>query len=661
MRLRKFIRDNSRTLLMVFMSLLLVAFLIPNTIQGGSDQRQYERKLGRAFGRQITTKDLDRAEADIRIVSTAGLEQGLTQGASLGYYLLSQEAERAGVRVGREDVKAYLVERSRQGDPLWQQPDERLKFIQQSTRRSYDQIYDAIGRWLAIDRLAQFQASGLIDTLPRQEQAYRNTTQEATAQVALIDDKAFLAQVPDPTDEELQTFFDECKGRKTAHTTKELVFGYLLPDRVQIQYLTVDPQQIKGQLTIQASQVRRFFEENASRYMKPDPLASQPARGGQMPQVPMTFEEARDRVREDYREARALELSQSLVNDMYHEVRRAWTASARDPEGFAQAPAGDLVSFQDLRQKFSTTYEVSYAESGVMDADQLKQIPEVGQAGVKLGPRQVVRVPELALRVKGILEKDPADGKPVLNVNEPLVVLTYTLDPRNRDFTPRQAYLLRVSEVRPSAPPTEIGTKREEVVGDWKLLRAHELARQQAEALAAKARRVGLPTAVEEATELKQILTDAEQATTQPVATIAPEPKRYVQDLGPFVPQNKLTRSAILLQAPTDTINNIPDIPPAIFDLGDEKVDETLSHRVGQFPIANQFRWLVAELTDVKPLYEGSFDKQLTSLVQSGRLRGQIGEAFARLWASADNVKERTGFVPDATGQPAGGPPSEAP
>jgi hypothetical protein len=661
MRLRKFIRDNSRTLLMIFMSLLLVAFLIPNAIQGRSQaEREYRRKLGRAFGRDITTQDLDQANSDIKIVSYAGLEQGLSQSVALPYYLMSQEAQRAGVRVGRDEVKAFLVERS-QRDPVWQQPDETLKRIQQLTRRSYDQIYDAIGRWLAINRLGQFQASGLVDTLPRQELAYRNSTQEAGAQVVLIDDKAFVAQVPDPTEEELQSFFDECKGRKTAHTEKELVFGYLLPDRVQIQYLTVDPQQIKSQLTIPASQVRRFFEENAGRYLKPDPLASQPAGGGQVPQVPMTFEEARDRVRADYREARALELSQNLVNEMYHEARRPWTTSGRDAEGFAQTPPGDPVSFPDLREKFSTTYQVTYAQSGLVDADELRQLPDIGQAGEKLGTRQIMRVPELAFRVKGILEKDPADGKPVLNVNEPVVVLTYSVDPRTRDFAPRQAYLLRVSEVSPSAPPTEIGNLREKVVGDWKLLRAHELARQQAETLTANARRVGLPKAVEEATELKQILTEADQATTQPAEPNLPESKRYVQDLGPFTPQNRLTRSSTFLQSPTNAINNIPDIPPAIFDLADTPVDEAQPHRVGDFPIANQFRWLVAELLEVKPLYEGSFDKQLALQVQNGRLRYQVNEAFARLWASADNVEERTGFVPEATGQPAGGPPSEAP
>jgi len=658
MRFRKFLRDNSRTLLMIFMSLLLVAFLIPNTIQNMADrERQLSRKLGRAFGREITDNDLEQARSDLRVLTNAGFER-FSEGATFGYYLLMQEAERAGVRVGRDEVKAFLVERGRQ-DPLWQQPDETLKAIQRATRRSYDQVYDAVGRWLAVRRLRDLQADGLLNTLPREELAYRDRTQEASAQVSLIDDKAFLAQVPEPTEEQLQAFFDECKGRKTAHTDRELVFGYLLPDRVQIQYLTVDPQKIKGQITIQATQVRRFFEENAQRYMKPDPLATQPV-AGQVPQVPMTFEEARDRAREDYREARATELAQSLVNELYREAHRPWGSSPRDADGFLETPPGELGSFQDLKQKLSTTYEVTYAETGLMDADQLKTATGIGGAGQQIG-RQVLRLPELAMRIKGILPKDPGDGKPVLSVMEPAVVLTYILDPKTRQWSPRQAYLFRVADARPSAPPEDMGIRREETIGDWKLVQAHELARQRAEALAARALQVGLPAAVEQDTELKQMLTEADQSTSRPVVTLPPEPTRYAQDLEPFVPQNRLTRSVTFLQSRLETVKDIPEIPRAIFDLAETPVDEAAPHWAAAFPIAKQYRWLVAELLEVKPLYEGPFEKQLAASVQDERLRAQEVESFARQWGSAENVEQRTGFVPDRPPgqQPAPGGESE--
>jgi hypothetical protein len=359
----------------------------------------------------------------------------------------------------------------------------------------------------------------------------------------------------------------------------------------------------------------------------------------------MTFEEARDQVREDYREARAIEIAQSLVNDMYSEAHRPWSASPRDPNGFSESPAGEPISFEALKQRFSTTHEVTYGQTGLMDTEQLKNIPGLGSAGLRMG-QQMVLLPELALRVKGILEKDPGDSKPVLNVLEPAVVLTYVRDPKTRAQSPHQAYLFRVMDARPSAPPEALGIKREEVIGDWKLLQAHELAHQRAEALANRARVVGLASAVEEDTALKQIMTDADQATSRPVATLPPSPTQYAKDLQPFTPQ-RLTRSTTFLEQP---VGFVTDIPRAIFDLADAPVDEAAPHRVACLPQAKEFHWLVTELVEIKPLYAGAFEKQLAATVQNERRREQEVRTFARMWGSADNVTQRTDFTPEGPG-----------
>jgi hypothetical protein len=646
-------RDNSRTLLMVFMSLLLVAFLIPNTIQGmSSAERQYKRRFGQAFGHQITEKDIDQARGDLAVLRYAGLAQ-LPEGAELQYYLLEREAAHAGVRVGRDEAKAYLLELS-QRNPTWQQPDERLKAIQRSTRRSYEQIYDTIGRWLAIDRLGAFQATGWVDTLPRQALAYRDQYQEAVAPLSVVEDKAFLSQVPQPTDEQLQTFFDECKARKTAHTEKELVFGYLQPDRVHVEYLTVDPQKLKGEITVQAVQLRRYFEDHANRYTKPDPLATQPVAGQPIPQVPQTFEEARDRVREDCRDERAVELAQSLVNDVYNDARRPWAASPRGKDGFVETPGGAPPSFEELKQKYSTTHEVTYTSTGFMSLEQLKTAPGIGGAGLRIG-QQMLRFPDLAVRVKGLLDKDPADGKPVLNVTEPAVVLTYAMDPRTREYTPRQAYLFRVTEIQPSAPPQEMGTMREEVVHDWMFVQAHELARKQADALAARARQVGLAAAVEQDTELKNLLTAAEQVTSQPVAAPLPTPGEYTNMLTPVTPQ-RLTRSATYIQQPK--LGVVKDLPREIFALAEQPVSEADPHRAAVLPLASQYRWVVVELVEIKPLYEGAFEKELAATVQDEQSRSDDMRSFARLWGNQASVERRTDYVPEPTARPA---PAEDP
>ena len=348
------------------------------------------------------------------------------------------------MRVGREEVKQWLT----QGGLT----DQRLREIQRWSHRGYDQIYDIIGQWVAVQRLNTMQASALIDSLPRLEKTYRDGNQDAAAKLSVIDDNAFVKLVPEPSEEQLQTFFDECKTRKAAHTEKELVFGYLLPDRVKIEYLTLDPQKIKNEIAVQAVQVQRYFSENAGLYTKRDPVTTQPGPDGQFPQVPMTFEEARDRVRQDYREVRAVEVAQGLLNDIYTEASKPWNPTSRAVGGFTEPPTGEPVSFEELGQKFSTTHQIEHGTTALLSQDDLSQKTPFGKATMSVG-RETIRAADLALRVKGILAEDPNDGLPVVNLREPLLMLTTRTDPRTRKPIPTQAYVLRVVEVAPALRP----------------------------------------------------------------------------------------------------------------------------------------------------------------------------------------------------------------
>lgn len=637
MKLSKFLRANSRTLLMVFMSLLLIAFLIPDTIQSLSRRgRWMSRTFGEAYGRKITDQETLTAINDMRLLATAGMNVALPENAALEYHLLLQEAEQAGVRVGRDEVKSVLGSSG-------QVTDEHLRRIQRDTRRSFKDIYGTMGRYFATQRLLGLQASAVVDTLPRQEASYRDQHQEAIAQLSVIEDKAFVRLVPEPTDAELQAFFEECRNRNAAHTEQKLEYGYLLPDRVRVEYLTVDPQQIRSAVTLQALQVKRYFEENASRYTKPDPTASQPV-GGRVPQIPMTFEEARDRVREDCRTARAIEAAQSLVNDMHAEAHLPWSTAQRGPDGFLTAPTAS-TSFEDLKTKFSATYEVQHGVTELMSAEQLQGVPGLGSASLTVGRQVSLRVPELALRVKGILAADPNDNLPVLNLMEPAPVVTRP-NPTNPRGGPYQAYLLRVTEVAPSAPPATLDEIREDLVRDWKLMKAHELAKQHAETLAARAREIGLAAAVEQATELRDLLAASDQAASQP-ATPATLTTQYAESLVPVTPE-RLTRSARLIRP---RIGTVQDLPKELFKLAEAPVAEGAQHRAAAFPLATQHRWVVAQVDELKPIYQGEFEAQL-----AGALRmNWEARRFYSDWWNPDFIKARAGFKPVAEPAPESG------
>jgi len=193
MQLNKLFRRYSRELLMVFMALLLVAFLVPNTVQGcGEQARLQNRTHGEVYGQKVSDAQLASARRELDLLQTMGLSVASGPDAALDYHLMTAEAQHMGLRVGRQEV-IEMLQRTQQSEQL-------LRHLQQTYGRSYNEIYDAIGRGLSVMRLMEIQASALVKSLPRQELDFRNQQQELATQVSLLDAHAFVGQVPEPTE-----------------------------------------------------------------------------------------------------------------------------------------------------------------------------------------------------------------------------------------------------------------------------------------------------------------------------------------------------------------------------------------------------------------------------------------------------------------------------
>jgi hypothetical protein len=629
MNLTKFLRKNTRILLMVFMSFLLVAFLVPNQVQGcGQDRRNINFAVGEVFGETVYAEDMQRYRHEISVLQGILPLPPQIAGDERVYYLLTEEARRSGVRVGREAAKQQLVEMG--------VTNEFLKAVNARTRVSYDQLYDIVGKWMGVLWLAEMQASAMTDSLPREKHAYRNQFQEAIARVSILDAEAFLPLVPEPTEEQLQAFFEEHKSEKQGHTEAELQFGYRLPDRVRVEYLTVDPADVARKIRVKSSQVEQFFEDHRNRYTKPDPAAGN---NPQAPQIPMTFEEARFQVKEDLRLQRAIEEAQRIVNEMKDEADAPWRASVPGEDGFLEPTTTDFASFEALRDKYSDRYPVQYAQTELVPMNELQRMRGFGQASIGSSQRRTYAWQMAGSRVKGILE-DATDGGPALVPMQPgpVMMAPDPTAPQNRAY---QAYLFRVSEVAPSAPPASLDDVREEVTEDWKLSEAYRLAQQHAESLAETARAVGLDEAVAQAEELRALLEQAEVAATQPADGSAPPPRapRYVADLEPHTPE-RLTRTTRMMRP---KLGATTTIPKGIFALADEPAGDD-AHRVGALPFAKEFQWVVAELLDVQPIYEKPFEQQLQASRSNPQTDMMKFRIFLMDWFQPENVMKRTGF-----------------
>ncbi|MGE0479725.1 MAG: hypothetical protein AB7Q17_04560 [Phycisphaerae bacterium] len=645
MQLTKFFRKNSRTLLMIFMALLLVVFLIGDTLQtlarGWANPNE---KVATAFGRDVYLTDLNTADADIKLMQSLGLDALLPRAQGepnpLDYHLLVTEAAAAGVRVGPQQVLNML----REG----QYPPEMLERARAQSNRSLNNIYEVIGRSLATMEYAALQAAAGGESVPRQRLAFRNEKQNAVVKLAVIDARAWLDTLPEPDDAAVAALFEAGRDRRTAHTEEQLEFGYRYPDRVAVEYLTVAPQDLLPQVTVREREAQRYYEENKQKYVKqvPKPLLppqTQPAQP-EMETVQQSYAEVEEQVRSDVRGAKAIDEARRHVEKMYVEARRGWETAETDADGFRTPPPADkLVSFEALRDRFTATYPVRYGTTGLLDADALRR--ERDLAGMQFISGQIRKpISEMAFRVKGLMKPTREDVVPAMNLFEPSpILLAERFDFRSRRMVVNQGLFLRVTDVAPAGPPASIDEFRERVRADAKLAQAYEKAGEFARRLAERARQNGLDAAVIADEELRDILTAAaERTATQPADPTRIKP-RFVEALGPITPP-AFTRQPRPLQPPASLMNE--KLHAEVFALADASAaggGPADPHRVVLVPSAKDQKWIVAELVDVQPVYEGEFETQREALAQRAvqRERG----AFQTAWFAPDNIRKRAGLL----------------
>src|SRR5262249_26971284 len=153
-----------------------------------------------------------------------------------------------------------------------------MRHVADNHRMSFDDIYDSAARFFAVRSFADLQAAAVGASLPELEVNYRDQREQVAIAYSVLDAHAFLDDVPEPAEDELKALFEEAKNRVSAHQEDKLVFGYQLPDRVQIEWITLDPKRIEDQVQIRETQVRDWFNEHRDKYFTEVP-AQQPEEG----------------------------------------------------------------------------------------------------------------------------------------------------------------------------------------------------------------------------------------------------------------------------------------------------------------------------------------------------------------------------------------------
>ncbi len=636
----KLFRRHTKTLLMVFMSFLLVAFLLPSSMFSGRGAAG-NQVLGTAYGQAVHSGDLRQASTMIDICRRLNVQVPRTLDA-LDVYLLLEEARRVGVRFGPGYAQDSLRQSlAMQGVPAEQLAQQAAR-VQNDYRISQEQMYQSVADWFSIQYVAGRQLDSIGDSLPRLEQAYRDQKQEAVMLTSVIMARSFIEYVGEPSEEELQRLFEEGKDRETAHTDDALVFGYRVPAKIRIEYLTVDPAENQERVRVRDSEAQRYFENNRQLYVTTREIPA--PEGTDLPptveEIQQTYDEAKADVKRDLRAEKAIAEAQRLVNEIHREVDEPWLASARDEQGFRPAPPEDQIgSFDKLAEKYSSeTYRVKYGKTEWVDQLSIRRVPNLGIARYVAG-NQPVPLETFVFRVKGLFERPADDRGPVLVPYEPALVYDFPFDRETRQFSPnaRQTFLIRVTDVQPAGPPASLDEVRARVVADWKLMKAFELAGERASEIAEAARQAGLSAAVEQAAELKEELTVLplplpDSSDVLPEEAESPQTGRNLTLLGPNESSGFTRNNPVIEQV--GLVNALAD---KAFSAGDP-ASLALEQRILTSGVAKRQAWVVCELQEITPIYAGEFEAergQLARSVQNDMIAVYQG------WYDPENIRLR--------------------
>jgi hypothetical protein len=507
----KSIRKYNRWFMAGFGVLLMVTWLVgPATRQMGEVQRN--RKVGRLDGKGISIGQMNEAGHELETLTafapflTRGLF-GIEDRDTAHWLLLTREAEEGGF-VG--DVQDGAEFADQLADAVLQQELQRNFQLDMQILQSKDQAAERkhIAEILKNQMLNQARVNGLgpdeTDRMLarargvfRMMNAYQRAarvsdrlgaTEARKARDAAIVDYVFVPaslsadQIPDPTPEQLQAHFDTYKVFKPGEG--EYGIGYLFPERVKLEWMKLDRAAFEKAVTLDPVEVRKRYNRD-----HPGKYAGEFA--AERPNVEKDIVgEAADKAMQDAQlavHAEVLKATQSLESDgRFKKLPADWDAKRPKMEAVAravveQAKAGGLTI---------PLPEISVKGNQWLTKSDLAGLPGIGTGTVKEGG---ITIPFDQL-VSWTRELPGAQGQQVpIAVQTGVMVAEHPLidGEGNR-------YFVTVLDTRKESAPDSVDEKRDQIVKDYKLVRAFEALKVKTEHLRELALAGGLDAVVAE-------------------------------------------------------------------------------------------------------------------------------------------------------------------
>ncbi|MHC4108193.1 MAG: hypothetical protein ACYSTY_08935, partial [Planctomycetota bacterium] len=466
----RFLRKYNKWILAVAGTLLLIVFLAQGAITGLS---RYAGRASAAWatvgpeGRETVTQgDLAEVQQELQLFERLGVRYNRITVLGLvddpgHWYLLTREAEAAGVMPSPSSIYRSLPEPR----------DQTLGTLASLAGSRADVVLRALAKREGVDRMVSLYQGG-------DQFSDRRLRQHARRAFAAVDaDIVVIKAAPQPADTEpgeadieqqLEAYADVAPGEG------EKGFGYRLPDRVKLEWMTVPLDSVRRM--IEASDRLDGVALRKHWRLNPD---------GLFPTVD-TSQPVPDVVRSDLLERLADETMDEIAKFAYDRLR----AQRRGlPEDSGYLVLGSdweqrQLSFFQLAQEIQGEFGVdlpSYESTGQewLERDDLNELPGFGTATTtKFGPIPV-GLGDLVAAAKEF------GGSTTVVIQEAVAA------PPLRDAA-GDVYLFRIIDTDASRPPESADEVRDQVIADLNRLAHYQRLADTADEVAAAARTRGL-------------------------------------------------------------------------------------------------------------------------------------------------------------------------
>jgi hypothetical protein len=526
----KFFRKYTKTLLAVFMALLLVVWL-------GGDALRYlfdkERDFGsevvaKAFGRDVKqaeltrTKDLeDIGERLVRfwktpwvqpVLQMAGGNEQMAQGLLMSgrqepltldeWYLLDAEAARKGVHVSTEAVNQFKANI----------PAKHLEGIRDAQKLSLAQMDLAIQAYLRIEEAA-LQASESVAVSEADIQDFvRQTSEKVKIRLVTIDPAKLVDTNYQPPAEQIQAQFDKYKDKAAGGPGE---YGYQLDEATQVEYIQVKADELAKSQTVTDDEAYAYWQDHKAEFKQPatQPAATAPATRPEAPKPYDTFFGARADVKKKLAHNKGAKAASRLAEELKNQLAKPWAdAPTSQPGGYRQPPASEMAAdvYEKLIANFKAKYAtaLAYGKTPLGDAEQLMVSP-LGRSMALADSPNRVPFSQAAFMVNGAKarkEEAPEQARLFRNLFE--TCAEPVTDSQGNVFVFRNIAL------RPAQAPASVDEVRDKVITDLRHIQAYEQAEKLAKSLAENARKSGLKAAF----DADPFSAKAKEAFTEPAA-----------------------------------------------------------------------------------------------------------------------------------------------